>query len=280
MKKTLIAVSGKIGSGKDTVAEIIQILTYLDRVKLPFSMVAFNYNKVHATSKFHSEWQIKKFAGKLKEIIALLTGCKVEDLESQDFKNKELGKEWIRYIQHSHRRIVNAEPPYPHFGPEPMTYRLLLQEVGTEAMRECIHPNIWVNALFSDYKSIPRCSIWEDEHPNERGPYHHFSCEECKKPYDGFKMQPYCKDCAKKVDNPKWIITDCRFKNEAKAVKDHEGIIIRINRDTKSDSIHPSEIDLDDYKEFNYTIDNNGTMEQLIESVRTILIKENILKNG
>ena len=34
------------------------------------------------------------------------------------------------------------------------TPRLLLQLLGTDAGRNIVHPNIWVNALMSDYRQI------------------------------------------------------------------------------------------------------------------------------
>ena len=77
---------------------------------------------------------------------------------------------------------------------------------------------------------------------------------------------------------PMWIITDCRFKNELQAIKDRDGIVIRVNRNNSlfKSVIHESETALDNAK-FDYIIDNNGTIEELIEKVKEILIKEKIL---
>lgn len=64
-----------------------------------------------------------------------------------------------------------------------------------------------------------------------------------------------------------WIITDCRFPNEAEAVKSRGGILIRVNRarrDTAGrDTNHPSETALDNYAGWDFTVDNNGTLEDL-----------------
>jgi hypothetical protein len=40
--------------------------------------------------------------------------------------------------------------------------------------------------------------------------------------------------------------------------------------------LHPSETALDDAK-FDYTIENNGTLDELVEKVRVILIREKII---
>lgn len=76
----------------------------------------------------------------------------------------------------------------------------------------------------------------------------------------------------------KWIITDCRFKNEADAVKEKGGIVIRVNsKRCNQNDYHASEIDLDDYNNFNYVIENDGSIEELVEKVREILVKENVI---
>jgi hypothetical protein len=128
-----------------------------------------------------------------------------------------------------------------------MTVRLFLQKLGTEAMRDGLHKNVWVNALFADYKDI-YVGSWGQGH---------YMCEK-----------------------PKWILTDMRFPNEMEAVELREGITIRVNRNNGTRAIdvdpHPSETALDDAK-FNYTIDNNGTLDELVEKVREILTKEKMI---
>ena len=118
-----------------------------------------------------------------------------------------------------------------------LTPRLFLQLLGTECGRNIIHPNIWVNGLFADYNA-----------------------------------------------SSKWIISDTRFPNEIESIKKHNGLTIRINRDSflrtgkvfDTDN-HESETALDDYQGFDYVIDNNGTIEELKEVVKDILIKEHII---
>lgn len=83
--------------------------------------------------------------------------------------------------------------------------------------------------------------------------------------------------------NNAWIFTDVRFPNELEAIKKHNGITIRINRGLVERTgkmiqgpEHISETALDDAK-FDYVIENNGTIEELIEQVKKILIKEKII---
>jgi len=79
----------------------------------------------------------------------------------------------------------------------------------------------------------------------------------------------------------KIIITDLRFKNEAKRLKEKGFKLIRISRDrdkrvefglSNEDDI--SETDLDDYTEFDYWINNNGTKEELFELIDTMFKEE------
>ena len=68
-----------------------------------------------------------------------------------------------------------------------------------------------------------------------------------------------------------------RFLNEMEAVKKREGITIRVNRNLEeSKDQDESETELDN-AEFDYVIENNGTIEELIEKVREILIKEKLI---
>jgi Zn-finger nucleic acid-binding protein len=293
----IIGVSGKIGSGKDLTGKIIQYLTHpFDRdFNTPFK-IDDNYNG--------GVFKVKKLAGKLKDIVCVLIGCTKEQLEDAEFKNKKLGEEWWYYRQHyttsKNSKIVISEPMLPFRRTNSgfqikqagklhlykLTPRLFLQLIGTECGRNIIHPNIWVNALMSEYKPTGDISLKGEVRKDD-------------------------------LIYPNWIISDLRFPNEMKAVKDREGITIRVNRDHRyflcdncmAENIsvnemstvnedtcprcnivdegnltmviedlskHESETALDN-AEFDYTIENNGTIEDLIEKVRVILTKEKII---
>lgn len=280
----LIGISGKIGSGKDTVGDIIQYLVDMNTVPnnsdLTKDLSYEGWKLCHNVERKIkcSGWEIKKFAGKLKTIVALLTGCTVEDLESQEFKQRQLGKEWDYYRgaegEGKHFKLVPKELTIPirnemglrvHY----YTYRELLQKIGTEAMRNTIHENVWVNALFADYKS---------KFANKNGL--------TEIPYGDMKVYQKDHPLFEPSHFPNWIITDMRFPNELKAVEDHGGITIRVNRsihqadqdliDTKILDEHPSETALDNAK-FQYIINNDDTIEDLVLKVKEILIQERIL---
>lgn len=198
----IIGISGKMGSGKDTVAKIIQYLT-LDSEGLTREEWKSEINNSHVGCS----WQVKRFADKVKEIATLLTGIPREKFEDQEFKKSFLSEKWS----------VNGIK---------LTVREMLQKIGTDAMRDNFHPNVWVNALFASYNPL----------------------------------------------NDKWLITDTRFPNEARAIKERGGIMVRVERKGLPENTHISETALDDW-EFDYVIENNGTFEDLGDNVAKFIDK-------
>lgn len=213
----IIGLSGYAKSGKDTVAEMIQDIT---KVKAP-------------GLSYENTWQIKKFAGKLKVIASLLTGIPIEKFEDQEFKASLMEAEWF---EHGHD--LESMTGWSR----PMYVRDFLQRLGTDAIRDGLHKNAWVNALMADYRT---------EETKER-----------VSDYMAWVTPP-----------SNWIITDVRFPNEAKAIKDRGGIIVRIDRPGVNPvNAHPSETALDNW-DFDYKIANVSDLVALRQSVEVLLNK-------
>jgi len=212
----IIGINGYSNSGKDTVGIIIQYLKCINKENVSIEEAIKNYEDYEEWLEEKSEWEIRKFAGKLKDIASHLTGIDIEDFEDQEFKKTNLEPEWG------------------------MTVREFLQKLGTDALRTGLHDNVWVNALMADYKPI---EYGDDEQPHL----------------------------------PNWIITDCRFPNEAQVIKDKGGIIIRIDRPgVKPINNHPSEVGLDHWN-FDYRIANVSGIFELKESIENILKHKKLL---
>lgn len=65
------------------------------------------------------------------------------------------------------------------------------------------------------------------------------------------------------------VISDVRFQNEADFVRDLGGIVIKIDRPSViSSDMHPSEIELLNIKNFNYQIENTGTLNEFYEKIK------------
>lgn len=112
-----------------------------------------------------------------------------------------------------------------------MTIGEMQQKVGTEGIRNNIHNDAWVLSLFGTYKE----------------------------------------------DQDFWIVTDVRFKNEAEIIKKKGGIIIRLSGDPLNSKAgddrnmrHQSEIDLDDYKDFDYVYHNIPPISNLDNFAKAI----------
>ena len=239
----VISVSGKIYAGKDQVAKYIQGF-------MP------NHN-----------WEIKKYAGKLKLIGSIILGVPVEKFEDREFKESYLPKEWdvfrcrftgkygndqfgrdfvtkaeaVAYEKNERMSLQWPSSLKTVIKRERMKIREFMQRLGTEGIRVGLHQQTWVNAMYSDYVD-----------DGSQGMYPKY---------------------------PNWIITDTRFVNELKGATDRKAITIKVTRkETDAQAgTHLSETALDHYKKWNYVIKNDGTMEDLKEQVRQILIKEGLI---
>jgi hypothetical protein len=159
----IISISGKINSGKDEVGKITQYLTYKGMYSKDRGMTYQGF--IENYNSFKPNFQIKKWADKLKDIVCLLIGCTREQLEDREFKDRELGEEWWYWKYNNELYSFNNEIlllntinndtnefeiNLDKFLVKP-TPRLLLQLLGTECGRQIIHPNVWCISLFSNY---------------------------------------------------------------------------------------------------------------------------------
>lgn len=236
MEPKIIGLSAQLQNGKDTVAALILKLT--------------------SKESPYSAWTTRRFAGKLKEMTAILLGCTIDQLEDINYKNTELSEDWRRWYFTHYKLKTETNPEgrvSPYFSNEKdaleykvklddyvhgsqmenelLTPRKILQLLGTEGGRDVIHPNIWVNATLGDL-----------------------------------------------TENDRIIITDARFPNEVIGIKKKKGIVVKIIRPSVvSTSTHPSETSLNNYTDWDYVIVNDGTLEQLEEKVERMLRHFNII---
>ena len=156
----IIGISGKIGTGKYTVAKLINIIC-----KNPDFSDATVEHFYHNGKFISNTWDVKKFAGKLKHIASILTGIPEYKFEDQEFKKALLGPEWGNT---STNTPLNSIEPFKDIEfNNLMSVREFLQKLGTEAMRKGLHDNTWVNALFASYYSGSRWIITDVRFENE-----------------------------------------------------------------------------------------------------------------
>lgn len=217
----LLGISGKIGSGKDTIAKLMQA------VSIPEDAFWYQNAILYATEpgpNLKCDWKIKKFGDKLKEVASLLTSIPREKFEDQEFKMSNLGPEW------------NIDSHIEAGTPTPMTVREFLQKLGNDSIKLHLHWDTWKNALFIDYKTVLQA--------------------------DG------------KVGYPNWIISDMRYTDECEAIKERGGYTLRVNRPNNPHPVsnHMSETGLDNYDKFDFVINNEGTIEDLVIRVKGLLM--------
>lgn len=180
----IIGISGKMHSGKDTFARLLQ--TELKSV--------------------NQTYDIRAYGTKLKKLGADLTNTPLEWWYSVEGKAKML-EGWN------------------------MSIGEFQQKLGTEAIRNGIHRDSWIFALFSEYYFYSN-----------------------------------------------WIISDVRLLNEAEAIKSRNGFLVRIEGDpadlrstSTRDQTHESEIALDNYKNFDYTIYNTPPVASLQKQAKDLV---------
>lgn len=227
---SIVGIIGKIGHGKDTVADFIR-------------------------RNAETVYTVRRFADPLKACVAEILNCSVFDLEDRNFKEKPLGEEYETYVTNDpfleeHFSAMNRSE-FEDFveingGDEVVimerysiqlitnTPRKMLQTLGTEWGRNMIHPDIWVNSMMS---------LYEQSRVNgSNGNY------------------------------PDWLMPDVRFPNEAKAIKDRGGILIKVIRPGVDTGSHISEVAVDKIQA-DHTIINDSTLV-VLENKTQSLIKE------
>ena len=244
MGKNLIGISAKISGGKDTFFNIIQ-------------------------KKVNNIYENKKFAWKLKEIAEKLTGTPAYDFEKEDVKNSYLPEEW-NYLDKNGNECK-------------MTCREFMQKLGTDGLRDGLHKNVWVNSLFSDYKITNKYKLltYDVIHfpENQYLKYPNWCISDVRftneadaiKKRGGiiirlnrdFTWSQFCNTFGliEPIAPPTKFSTD---KNPTLFYGEYLKNIHSTSEEIQTalkKIFHSSETSLDNYSEFDYVIENNGTVE-------------------
>lgn len=210
---TIIALTGKARSGKDTAA--ITIHNYLEQ----YHERVVDFSEAYVLG-------LESFAAPLKSMIAMLL----------DFFN--MGSVMDKETLYPYLDGDKKEEVIEAIGASP---RKMLQTLGTDWGRKLINEDIWLNCMKA------RVVGYEDLVSH------------------GYKGSIV-------------VITDCRFDNEAKLIRELGGTVVQVVRDGVPEQVgeegHPSEAgvspDLIDR-----TVHNNGTVEEfqaaLIEALGDLL---------
>jgi hypothetical protein len=313
----IISLSGKKQSGKDTVGRIIQYLTdstfnhltyeqYLNEIKfeeLPHSKWEIKKfadklkdivclllgcdreqleNEIFKNSELGEEWD-----------------C-YEVYFDAGMDEKEL---CLTAIYNSYEEALEHKTDLElfHIKKRKTTPRLLLQLLGTECGREIIHPNIWVNSLMGEYKpnwiestkqywkdkisELPNWIITDTRFPNEVN---------AVKLKDGVKIRINrfmtsdewlkCYPDLNIMDYDGWDRSNYQYSfyeekvdlNTFKKRVNSSKVLLESGKDIFDE--HESETALDDYSDWDYVVNNDGDLDELIEKIKLILIDLKLIK--
>lgn len=208
---TIIAISGFIGSGKDTVADYLV--------------------NVHGFRR-------ESFAGTLKDAISVIFGWDKQLLEGRTKQSRE----WREQID-----VWWAD----RLGIPHLTPRWVLQHWGTDVMRQHFHDDIWLASLENKLRKT----------------------------------------------NEDIVVSDVRFTNEIKMLKKLGAITVKTCRGESPIWANSLEQIKDHYErqsfmqqyeshqsewnwvgtEFDYTLDNNGSMDNLYTQINNLLLHKLII---
>lgn len=271
----LIGIAGKKQSGKDEVARMIRYLYWKKLVTDKGTLKDEQLVEYPLFTNFALDGnnvQNKKFADKLKDMVCLLLNCSRELLEKEEFKNTPLGEEWWYYKFQD--RVVTL-PDFEELHKHQKEWLTLVKPT----------PRTFLQLLGTECgRKIIHPNIWVNATMNDYLPNNPI------------------------FEKPNWVISDVRFPNEVKVIKDFDGLNIRVERLSgdrhctcglselehlyekegtvyskyrhffvQVEEEHESETALDKYEDWDYVIHNNGTIEELLEKVTNILKEQKII---
>ena len=143
----VIGISGKMGHGKDTIGRMIQYWWARNNNDIPEKVTVEEFVQENSFQLI-SEFEIKKFAEGVKFVAGYILNVHPIKFEDPQYKLTQLGPEWNR-------------------NGEPMTVRMFLQELATDAMRNNLHEDVWVNTLTNKYTENSKWIITDFRFPNE-----------------------------------------------------------------------------------------------------------------
>lgn len=121
---------------------------------------------------------------------------------------------------------------------------------------------------FKENKLVPtylRPYCGNAEKPTYRAFLQHFGSEVMRGVNDNIWI-----DCTLGNGAEDVIVSDVRFPNEARAIKERGGIVIKVVRDTQVEDSHCSEASVNEI-DADYTIWNDSTIEDLVANVDSLV---------
>ena len=210
----LYGFSGKERLNNEMCVKIWQLLDIYHNQKITERYTNFNVtdtefcadyiNGLNLFNPNSSEWKRKSFDNKVKQMVCLITGCKIQELEDEQFLNSN-PYEWVNVPAISYgidqvilyptnqdvEWVIDNYPETNKRTQYTLTYRELIQYMNDKVMSYKFHPDIHINMLFVDYTL-----------------------------YNNGLLS---------FDLPKWLISDVKSTNEENAIIARDGKVIKID---------------------------------------------------
>ena len=254
-KLLYIGLNGLAGSGKDTVAKMLNVMLMKDWVSYELCKNFYDnfYDKPNASATYYEKYKDDTnqviciaFADQLKYICADIFGI---DLRCFYF-NKSTA--WIcinkgfEYTEIRPDNIISCEDYFYNISEYKdsdisywMSLRDILVYIGTYVLQEDLNRNVFVNNVSNQIKNA-----WLNNH------------------------------------NLKYaIVTDVRFTHELDYIHKNNGLTIKIVRNSVIQLPNIAEHDLDDEDSYDFIIDNNEGYDELFKQVWD-LVHDNIEFNN
>ena len=186
-----------------------------------------------------AEFETVSFAAPLKQAVSVMFGWDRELLEGHTEQSRSWREQPDSYWSEVFDRSI--------------TPRLILQEFGTEVVRESMVDNFWIAAAKKTIlNSSKHVVITDARFPNELSMIR--------------SLGGTCV-CIERGSQPWWYNRSKRVNSLPRAVKR-----AWLMCDSKLTSVHPSERDWIGYQ-FDHVVNNNGSKEQLFEQTQALLHK-------
>ena len=229
---SIIAIAGLKNSGKTTAADMANYI-----LNTPKLFNTYFWYKLLKKWRFKKKWHTVAFADPLKKSLSIILNKPLKWFDDRDHKENYFVS-------------LNSLQIYP---------RWLLGE-------DSILPENKFSKIIKSGEGIP-----EDYCLSIRQLMQYYGTNIVRK-YLGDKTWINATLNSSKDKNI--IISDLRFKTEYQEIKKQNGITIYIIRDGAVPGSHTSErevVELDEQKAFDYTIPNDGTLEDLFYNLKEIL---------
>lgn len=210
----IIGFSGFISSGKDTAADYLV--------------------------NFHG-FRRESFANSLKDCVSLIFGWDRTLIEGRTTE----ARQWREQVDEWWANRLNI----PHFTP-----RWVLQNVGTNVLREKFHNDIWIASLENKLRKTQDNIVISDvRFQNEIDAIHNMGGKVIR---------------IKRGQDPSWYSLAASANNSDKSSE----LAVSSENSLKELKIHPSEYSWVEYN-IDYTVENNSTVEHLFSQIKDLLLE-------